>query len=82
MAAHGHLDVLHVSLWLRGVAMVIDPGTGAYHADKQLRNWLASRAKLTTARVPSDKEAEPPPARAVSVGRQHLKPRQAWVLCR
>ncbi len=43
MAAHGHLDALHVSLWLRGVAMVIDPGTGAYHADKQLRNWLASR---------------------------------------
>lgn len=43
MAAHGHLDALHVSLWLRGVAMVIDPGTGAYHADKALRNWLASR---------------------------------------
>jgi len=44
MAAHGHLDALHVSLWLRGVAMVIDPGTGAYHADKQLRGWLASRS--------------------------------------
>lgn len=43
MAAHGHLDALHVSLWLRGVAMVIDPGTGAYHANKALRNWLAGR---------------------------------------
>jgi hypothetical protein len=43
MAAHGHLDALHVSLWLRGVAMVIDPGTGAYYAGKQLRNWLGSR---------------------------------------
>ena len=43
MAAHGHLDALHVSLWLRGVAMVIDPGTGAYHADKQLREHLACR---------------------------------------
>ncbi len=42
MAAHGHLDALHVSLWLRGVAMVIDPGTGAYHADKRMRKWLAS----------------------------------------
>jgi hypothetical protein len=42
LAAHGHLDALHVSLWLRGVAMVIDPGTGAYYGDKQLRNWLAS----------------------------------------
>ena len=29
-AAHGHLDALHVSLWLRGIALVIDPGTGAY----------------------------------------------------
>jgi hypothetical protein len=43
MAAHGHLDALHLSLWLKGVALVIDPGTGAYHADKQLRIWLASR---------------------------------------
>jgi hypothetical protein len=43
MAAHGHLDALHVSLWLRGVALVIDPGTGAYHADRPLRDWLASR---------------------------------------
>jgi len=43
-AAHGHLDVLHLSIWLEGVAMVIDPGTGAYYGDLRLRNWLASRA--------------------------------------
>jgi hypothetical protein len=43
-AAHGHLDALHVSIWRDGVAMVVDPGTGAYYADKQLRSWLASRA--------------------------------------
>ena len=43
-AAHGHLDALHLSLWLKGVAMVIDPGTGCYYADKDLRAWLASRA--------------------------------------
>lgn len=42
-AAHGHLDALHLSLWYRGVALVIDPGTGAYYADKSLRAWLASR---------------------------------------
>jgi len=42
-AAHGHLDALHVSLWVDGVAMLIDPGTGAYYADKELRSWLASR---------------------------------------
>jgi len=42
-AAHGHLDALHLSVWYHGVAMVIDPGTGAYYADKGLRAWLASR---------------------------------------
>jgi len=43
-AAHGHLDALHISIWYRGVAFIIDPGTGAYYGDKPLRNWLASRA--------------------------------------
>ena len=43
MAAHGHLDAQHFSLWLNGVAMVIDPGTGDYHGNPTLRNWLASR---------------------------------------
>jgi hypothetical protein len=31
MAAHGHLDALHVSLWFEQHALVIDPGTGAYY---------------------------------------------------
>lgn len=42
-AAHGHLDALHLSLWWKEIAFVVDPGTGAYHADKRLRSWLASR---------------------------------------
>jgi hypothetical protein len=41
-AAHGHLDALHLSLWLNGVGVIIDPGTGVYYADPTLRNWLAS----------------------------------------
>ncbi len=43
-AAHGHLDALHLSIWFKGVAMVVDPGTGAYYAEPGLRSWLASRA--------------------------------------
>jgi hypothetical protein len=43
-AAHGHLDALHLSIWYRGVPLVIDPGTGAYYADARLRAWLSSRA--------------------------------------
>ena len=43
-AAHGHLDALHLSLWLDGIALVVDPGTGCYYAESRLRTWLASRA--------------------------------------
>lgn len=43
-AAHGHLDALHLSIWYRDFALVIDPGTGAYYADPQLRDHLASWA--------------------------------------
>lgn len=42
-AAHGHLDALHLSIWFNGVAMIIDPGTGAYFGDEPVRHWLASR---------------------------------------
>jgi hypothetical protein len=41
-AAHGHLDALHLSVWHRGQALIIDPGTGAYYGDKKLRQHLAS----------------------------------------
>lgn len=42
MAAHGHLDALHVSLWFEQHALVIDPGTGAYYSNTALRSRLAS----------------------------------------
>lgn len=41
MAAHGHLDALHVSLWLGKKAVLIDPGTGAYYSDPFWRAGLA-----------------------------------------
>jgi hypothetical protein len=41
MAPHGHLDALHISLWYNGDPLLIDPGTGAYYADKSVRNFLA-----------------------------------------
>jgi len=42
MAAHAHLDALHVSLWLEQHALIIDPGTGAYYSNPPLRTRLAS----------------------------------------
>ncbi len=41
MAAHGHLDALHVSLWRGDKAVFVDPGTGAYYSDPELRARLA-----------------------------------------
>jgi hypothetical protein len=44
MAPHGHLDALHVSISWRGKPFIIDPGTGAYYADKTVRAHLAGWA--------------------------------------
>lgn len=54
-AAHGHLDALHLSLWLRGTAIVVDPGTGAYYGDTRLRAWLASWAAHNGPHLPGAK---------------------------
>ena len=53
IAAHGHLDALHVSIWYKSVAVIIDPGTGAYYGDKMLRNYLASREAHNGPNAPS-----------------------------
>jgi len=41
-AGHGHCDALHLSIWHKGEPIVIDPGTGAYHSDRRLRDYLSS----------------------------------------
>jgi hypothetical protein len=41
LAAHGHNDALHLSIWDDGEALIIDPGTGGYFAAKELREELA-----------------------------------------
>lgn len=43
-ASHGHCDALHLSIWHRGEPIVIDPGTGSYHHDRPLRDYLSSWA--------------------------------------
>lgn len=42
LAAHGHADALHASVWDGPHALLIDPGTGGYHGHPQLRTELAS----------------------------------------
>lgn len=41
IAAHGHCDALHLSVWVQGRPVLIDPGTGAYYGDPELRERLA-----------------------------------------
>lgn len=41
-AGHGHLDALHLSVWIGGMAFLVDPGTGGYYANPEERNVLAS----------------------------------------
>jgi hypothetical protein len=41
MAPHGHLDALHLSVSFRDEPIIVDPGTGAYYADKAARTYLA-----------------------------------------
>jgi hypothetical protein len=42
LAAHGHCDALHLSLWDGDEALLIDPGTGGYYGHPQWRNSLAA----------------------------------------
>ncbi|MFZ4764522.1 MAG: alginate lyase family protein [Roseimicrobium sp.] len=42
LAAHGHGDALHLSLWDGPHALLIDPGTGGYFGAKELRSELAA----------------------------------------
>ena len=44
IAAHGHCDAMHVSIWDGMSALVIDPGTGGYHGFAAKRATLASWA--------------------------------------
>jgi hypothetical protein len=42
IAAHGHCDALHLSVWDNHKALLIDPGTGGYYGHVKLRAELAS----------------------------------------
>lgn len=44
IAAHGHADALHCSVFFGGSPLIADPGTYAYHGDTTLRNYFRSSA--------------------------------------
>jgi hypothetical protein len=42
IAAHGHADALSFTLSAGGIQLLVDPGTYAYHTQKQWRNYFRS----------------------------------------
>lgn len=75
MAAHGHLDAMHVSLWFEQHALVIDPGTGAYYSDPALRARLASWG-AHNAPVPVSGRTTPQRMGSFLWSKHHEKPSQ------
>jgi hypothetical protein len=74
IAPHGHLDALHVSVWHRGKAVIVDPGTGAYYADKQVRNYLADWAAHNSPHLKAPPDSFPPRAGTFLWSRHHRIP--------
>lgn len=56
LAAHGHADALHISLWIDGDPWIVDPGTFVYHGDGRRRDHFRSAAAHNGPRIPG---AEP-----------------------
>ncbi len=74
IAAHGHLDALHVSLWHGTRAVLIDPGTGAYYSDPALRARLAAW-EAHNAPVPETGRPAPERAGVFLWSQHHEQPR-------
>jgi len=51
MPTHGHNDLLSVTLDVAGQALLIDPGTGGYGCDRELRHQLRATAAHTTVQL-------------------------------
>jgi len=51
IAAHGHADALSMTLFVGGKEILIDPGTYAYHTQKQWRDYFRGTSAHNTVRV-------------------------------
>ena len=57
--AHAHADRLSFSLFIDGLPFFIDPGTGAYLADRRFREFFRSTAAHNTVTVDNHSQAMP-----------------------
>jgi hypothetical protein len=51
LAAHGHADALSVLLDYRGKEFLVDPGTYAYHTDREWRDYFRGTSAHNTVRI-------------------------------
>ncbi|QSX76043.1 alginate lyase family protein [Lysobacter arenosi] len=51
IAAHGHADALAFTLSAAGTELLVDPGTFAYHTQKQWRDYFRGTAAHNTVRI-------------------------------
>ena len=58
IAAHAHADALAFTLSVDGHPFLVDPGTYAYHTDKQWRDYFRSTAAHNTLRVDGLEQSE------------------------
>ena len=59
IAAHGHADALALTLSVAGQPLLIDPGTYAYHTQKQWRDYFRGTQAHNTVRVDGLDQSEP-----------------------
>ena len=59
IAAHGHADALALNLSIGGAAVLVDPGTYAYHTQKQWRDYFRGTSAHNTLRVDGLDQSEP-----------------------
>ncbi len=59
LAAHGHADALSFVLNLGGRRILVDPGTGSYHADPAARAYYRSTRAHNTVTVDALDQSEP-----------------------
>lgn len=58
IAAHGHADALSFTLSLGGVDFFIDPGTFAYHTQKQWRSYFKGTGAHNSVRIDGTDQSE------------------------
>lgn len=51
IAAHGHADALAMTLSIGGCALLIDPGTYAYHTERKWRDYFKGTSAHNTVRI-------------------------------